>query len=94
MEEPEDPLGHRPGGNQEAPRPRPGQRSHQNSRTLRGRARRSGLPVAITDVGKTAGPLVAEAEEAGGEASERENREREEHLAQMAEEEARLGGEK
>jgi len=38
---------------------------------------------------------VAEAEEeAGSEASERENREREEHLAQMAEEEARLGGSK
>ena len=50
--------------------------------------------LAITDVGKTAGPLVAEAgaEEAGSEASEWENREREEHLAQMAEEEARLGG--
>ena len=31
----EDPLGDRPGGNQEAHRPSPGQRSHQNSRTLR-----------------------------------------------------------
>ena len=36
---------------------------------------------------------VAEAEEAGSEASERENRKREEQLAQMAEKEARLGGE-
>jgi len=36
---------------------------------------------------------VAEAEEAGSEPSEWENREREEHPAQMAEEEARLGGE-
>jgi len=36
---------------------------------------------------------VAEVEEEGSEASECENREREEHSAQMAEEEARLGGE-
>jgi len=43
-----------------------------------------------TDVGKTAGPPVAQAEEADSKASEWENREREEQLAQMAEEEARL----
>jgi len=50
--------------------------------------------LATTDVGKTAGPPVAATEEeAGSEASQWGNREREEHLAQMAEEEARLGGE-
>ena len=41
-----------------------------------------------------AGPPGPKAEvEAGSEASERENREYEKHIAQMAEEEARLGGE-
>jgi len=45
------------------------------------------------DAGKTAGPPVTEAEEAGSEASELKNREREEHIAQTAEEVARLGGE-
>jgi len=41
-----------------------------------------------------AGPPVAAAEEeAGSEVSAWENKEREEHLVQMAEEEARLGGE-
>ena len=66
VEEPaEDPLGHRPGGKQEAPRPSQEQRSHQNSRTLRGRAIQQGHLdfLAIIDVGTTAGPPVAEAEE-------------------------------
>jgi len=49
--------------------------------------------LATTDVGKTARPLVAAAEEAGSGVSAWENREREEHLAQMAEGVARLGGE-
>ena len=48
--------------------------------------------LAITAVGKTAGPPVAEAEETDSEVSEWERREREEHLAQMAEEGARLEG--
>jgi len=51
--------------------------------------------LATMDVGKTAGPPVAVAgeEEAGSEASEWENREYEEHLAQSTEGEANLGEE-
>ena len=49
-------------------------------------------PLTTTDTTKTVG-LPAEArEEAGSEASGRENREREEHLTQMEAEEERLGG--
>ena len=45
VEEPaEDPLGHRPGGNQEAPRPGPGRRSHQDRGAIRGRAVQPGDP--------------------------------------------------
>ena len=46
--------------------------------------------LATTEVGRTAGPPVAD-EEPGSEASEWEKREREEYLAQVAEEERALG---
>ena len=50
--------------------------------------------LATTDVGRTAGPPVAEeGEEGASEASEWEDREREEQLAPLREEEERLGGE-
>ena len=50
--------------------------------------------LATTDVGRRAGRLVAEEGEGGpSEACEREDREREEQLALLKEEEERLGGE-
>jgi len=50
--------------------------------------------LATTDVGRTAGPQVAEEGEVGAsEASEWADREREEQLALLTEEEERLGGE-
>ena len=50
--------------------------------------------LATTDVGRTADPPVAgEADGAASEASEWEEREREERLAEMREEEERLGAE-
>jgi len=98
VEEPaEDPLGHRLGGSQEAPRPGPGQRSHQNNRTIRGRAMQQGdfgLPTSENRHRQDSRPPAAEVEEeAGSDASEWVNREREEHLAQIAEDEARLARE-
>ena len=48
--------------------------------------------LATTEVGRTAGQPVAD-EEPGSEASEWEKREREEYLAQVAEEERALGEE-
>ena len=49
--------------------------------------------LATTDVGRTTGPPVAEEGEGASEASEWEDREREEQLALLREEEERLGGE-
>ena len=50
--------------------------------------------LATADVGRTAGPPVAEEEQgAASEASEWEDREREEQLALLRKEEERLGGE-
>jgi len=55
-------------------------------------ARRSLDFLATTEVGRTAGPPVAN-KETSSEASEWEKREREEHLSQVAEEERALGEE-
>ena len=93
VEEPaEDPLGHRP---EETPRPSPGQGSYQDHGAVRGRTVQSGDLdfIATKDVGKTSPPVATAEDEAGSGVSAWENREREEHLAQLAEEEARLGGE-
>ena len=59
---------------------------------MSGAAKRSSFFLATTDVGRTSGPPVAEeGDGAASEASEWENREREEQLALLREEEVRLG---
>ena len=92
MEKPEDPLGNRPGGDQEATWFNPGEIPHQDRGAVADeRCSQAILDfLATTDVGRTAGPPVAE--RGASEASEREDREREEQLALLREEEERLGG--
>jgi len=75
----EDPLGNRPGGDQEASGPSPGRDSIKIAELFADE--RCNLAIldflATTDVGRTAGPPVAEeGERAASEASEWEDRER------------------
>jgi len=92
---PEDPLGNRPRGDQEASGPNPGRDRTEIAELFADeRCSQAILDfLATTDVGRTAGPPVAEEGEGASEASEWEDREREEQLALLREEEERLGGE-
>ena len=91
-----DSLGGRPGGNQEALGPGPG-RNHTKITELLANKRCSQAVLGIlatTDVGRTAGPPVGEdGDGAASETSEWEDREREERLALLREEEERFGWE-
>jgi len=96
MEKPaEDPLGNRPGGDQEASGTSPGERDRTKIAELLADEQCSQaildfLPT--TDVGRTEGPPVAnEEEDVASEASEWDSKEREKRLAALREEEERLG---
>ena len=96
MEKPaEDPLGNRPGGGQEASGPKPRGEDRTKIAELFANERCSQAILdflATTDVGRTAGlPAAEDGEGAASEASEWEDKEREEQLALLREEEERLG---
>jgi len=90
----ENPVGDRPEGDEKAPRTHPGQGPYKHRGAVRRRAVQRGVLefLANTDVGRTSGPPAAGEEDGEDiEASEWEERERAERLAEQRAEEERLG---